>query len=375
MKVLHVVPTYVPAWKHGGPIRSVHGLCTALARRGHQVTVLTTDVDTAGAVPAGKPVVLDGVEVWYFPVRTPRRLYRSPAMARALGERVRGSDLVHLHSVFLWPTSAAARAAERAGVPYVLSPRGMLVPELMRTRGRWRKLAWMLLAERRTLERAAALHATSALEAEDAARLDLPLPPVAVVPNGIDPEPWDGNAKELPLAIRSLVEGPPFFLFLGRISWKKGLDRLIPAMKAVPGAVLAVAGNDEEGLRPDLERLAQDGNVVFLGPVQGADKAALLHRTAALVLPSRSENFGNVVLEAWAAGRPVVVTPEVGLAETVRETGAGIVARDLGTALRGLLADPEGLDAMGGRGAVAVRERFGWPAVARDMETLYEGLR
>jgi glycogen synthase len=142
-------------------------------------------------------------------------------------------------------------------------------------------------------------------------------------------------------------------------------------MKAVPGAVLAIAGNDEEGLRPSLERLAGDGNVVFLGPVHGPDKAALLHRTAALVLPSRSENFGNVVLEAWAAGRPAVVTPEVGLAETVRETEAGIVAEDLGAALREVLADPDRREEMGRRGAEAVRERFGWGEVARRMEGIY----
>ena len=78
-----------------------------------------------------------------------------------------------------------------------------------------------------------------------------------------------------------------------------------------------------------------------------------------LVLPSRSENFGNVILESWAAGRPVAVTPEVGLAATVRETGAGIVADgDLGTALRELLADPARLDRMGRSGEESVRERF-----------------
>ena len=89
MRLLHVVPTYAPAWKHGGPIRSVHGLCRALAQRGHQVVVFTTDIDTAGVVPVATPVALDGVEVWYFPVRAPRRLYRSPAMGRALAERMR----------------------------------------------------------------------------------------------------------------------------------------------------------------------------------------------------------------------------------------------------------------------------------------------
>jgi glycosyltransferase involved in cell wall biosynthesis len=376
MRILHVVPTYLPAWRHGGPILAVHGLCKALAARGHEVTVLTTNVHGDGTldVPLERPVAMDGITVRYFPVRPPRRLYFAPGLGRVAREEMPRYDAVHLHSVFLWPTTAAARAAERAGVPYVLSPRGMLVPDLMRTRGRWRKLAWMLAAERRTINRAAVLHATSELEAEEAARLDLPLPPVAVVPNGIDPEPWDDDLGALSPAVRSVLEGGPFFLFLGRISWKKGLDRLIPAMKAVPGAVLAVAGNDEERLRPSLENLAQDGSVIFLGPVHGPDKAALLHRAAALVLPSRSENFGNVVLEAWAAGRPVVVTPEVGLAETVRETGAGVVvaAADLGEALREMLADPDRREEMGRRGAEAVRECFGWGEVARRMEGVYE---
>jgi glycosyltransferase involved in cell wall biosynthesis len=375
VKILHVVPTYLPAWRHGGPILAVHGLCKALAARGHEVAVFTTDVHGDGTldVPLGRPVGIDGAEVRYFPVRSLRRLYWAPGLAEAAREEISRFDAVHLHSVFLWPTSAAARAAERADVPYVLSPRGMLVPELIRAHGRWRKLAWMALAERRTIERAAALHATSALEAEEAARLGFPLPPVEVVPNGIDPEPWDGDLEALSPPVREIVEGPPFFLFLGRLSWKKGLDRLIPALADVPGAVLAVAGNDEEGLGPKLERLAGDsGRVRFLGPVHGADKAALLHRAAALVLPSRSENFGNVVLESWAAGRPVAVTPEVGLAGTVRETGAGIVMDgNLGKALRDLLADPARLDEMGRRGAETVRERFGWPAVAREMEEVY----
>jgi len=380
MKILHVVPTYAPAWKHGGPIRSVHGLCKALAARGHQVTVFTTDVDTEGAVPVGRAVALDGVEVWYFPVTVPRRLYRSPRMGAALRQRIAGFDVVHLHSVFLWPTAAAARAAERAGVPYLLAPRGMLVPDLLRRRGRWRKAAWLRLVERRTLARAAGLHVTAELEAEEARKLDLPLPRVFVVPNGIDPEA--APSPDAPAApVRDLLAGPPFLLYLGRLSWKKGLDRLIPAMTRVPDTVLAVAGNDEEGIRPKLEALTREagvaGRVVFLGPVDGANKAALLHGCAALVLPSYSENFGNAVLEAMAAGRPVAVTPEVGLAGVVREERAGIVAEGdpiiLGDALRALLADPD-REAMGRRGVEAAGRRFGWAAVAAQMEAVYRVL-
>src|SRR6185295_8900770 len=122
MRLLHVVPTYFPAVRYGGPIHSVHGLCAALSARGNDVHVFTTNVDGAGDsnVPLGRPVTMNGVKVWYFPSSRFRRLYWSPPMRRALDAEVRGFDIVHLHSVFLWPTWAAARMARRAGVPYVL---------------------------------------------------------------------------------------------------------------------------------------------------------------------------------------------------------------------------------------------------------------
>jgi glycosyltransferase involved in cell wall biosynthesis len=115
--------------------------------------------------------------------------------------------------------------------------------------------------------------------------------------------------------------------------------------------------------------------IFFVGEVAGREKALLLMNATAFVLPSYSENFGNVVLEAMAAGCPVVVTPEVGLADTVRDTGAGIVVEGvptfLGPALQGVLADPEAARQMGIRGKQAVADRFSWPVVAQEMEDLY----
>lgn len=403
LRLLHVVPTYLPAWRHGGPIVSVHGLCRSLAERGHRLTVFTTDVHGPGRldVPLGTPVDRDGVETFYFPVATPRRLYRSPAMARALRRafppRVEdsagspGFDLVHLHSVFLWPTSAAARAARRAGVPYLLAPRGMLVPELVAERGRLRKRAWLRLVERRTIEQAAALHATTELEARDAGRFGFHLPPVRVVPNGVDLGPFrdpsqEGAAPESTVRadLRKLATGPPFVLALGRLSWKKGLDRLIRALPLVGGSpagetlVLALAGPDDEGYGPRLEALAVELGVrdrlLLLGPVHGPDKLFLLRKALALALPSRSENFANAVLEAMAATTPVVVSPEVGLADEVARSGAGVVVpgepKALAGALAALAADPEEAREMGCLGREAA-EAYAWPRVAERMEEVY----
>jgi glycosyltransferase involved in cell wall biosynthesis len=116
--------------------------------------------------------------------------------------------------------------------------------------------------------------------------------------------------------------------------------------------------------------------VRLVGPAWGADKQALLGGARAVVLTSYSENFGNVVLEAMAAGTPAVVTPEVGLSTVVRDAGAGLVPDgtpdEIAQALRQLWQDPSSAGAMGQRGAAVAREHFTWDAVAARMLELYE---
>lgn len=384
MRILHVVPSYFPAVRYGGPIASVHGLCKALARQGHDVHVFTTNVDGANnsAVPLGEAVGLDGVKVRYFPVPALRRLFWSPRMQDALRREMGTFDIAHTHSVFLWPTWAAARAASRRNVPYIVSPRGMLVRDLIRRKSPWVKTAWIRLVESHNLEEAAAIHATSRLEAQELSEFGFNLPGICIVPNGVD-LPTDGERNGLSsTAIKELAAGPSYLLFLGRINWKKGLDRLIQALGHLPEIRLIVAGNDEEGYRPALEALAArhrvSGRIRFAGPVYGEDKQVLLRNATALVVPSYSENFGIVVLEAMAAGRPAVVTGEVGAADIVRESGAGLVleggAEVLAAGIARLISDPELRRSMGQRGRDAIASRYTWDAVAKQMESAYRSV-
>jgi glycosyltransferase involved in cell wall biosynthesis len=381
VKILHVVPTYLPATRYGGPIFSVHGLARALAERGHQVDVFTTNVDGDGEsdVPLRERVELDGVGVFYF-ASPMRRLYWSPQMRKALAASIRGYDIAHLHSVFLYPTAAAARAAKNAKVPYVISPRGMLVPELIAAKSRWTKTAWLRLIERRNFAGAAAIHLTSERERDDALRTKMPLPSSFIVPNGIvlSGAPAPSSVAPAPSPARY----PNTILFLGRINWKKGIDRLISALPYVERARLVIAGNDEENLTPRLTELAARlgvaDRVEFLGRVDGAAKDELLARATVFALTSMSENFGNAVVEAMAAETPILLTAEVGLSEEVRRARAGVVVpvqpREIGSAIRKLLEDPEERRAMGERGRHVVETRFTWPRVAEEMEAQYARL-
>ena len=380
MRIVHVVPSYLPAVRYGGPVTSVHGLCKALSKRGHDVHVFTTSVDGPldSNVPHGLPVDREGVKVFYFRSRYLRRLYWSPAMATMLSARVGSFDIAHLHSIFLWPTWAAACAARRSAVPYIVAPRGMLEKGLIQKKSRLAKSAWIALIERRNLERAAAIHVTSRREAREAFSLGLSLPRVFCIPNGMELQEAAGDDPH-PEHISAAISSGPFVLFLGRLNWKKGLDRLIAALRHMPAINLIVAGNDEENYRPvlvaDAKRHGVASRIIFVGAVHGAAKAALLRHASALILPSYSENFGNVVLEAMSAACPVVVTPEVGAAEIVQETGAGCVVSGepelLAAAISNLLANPADRAEMGRRGREAVAESYTWDAVACAMETAY----
>jgi glycosyltransferase involved in cell wall biosynthesis len=392
MRILHVVPSYLPAVRYGGPIKSVHGLCRALAKKGHDVHVFTTNVDgdKDSDVPLERPVDIDGVKVWYFPSKYFRRIYWSPRMKKALDEQAKEFDLLHLHSIYLWPTWAATRTARRSHVPYIIAPRGMLVKELVRKKNRWVKTAWINLIEKINLENAAAIHVTSKIEADEAACFGFRLPKIVTVPNGVgapltlpsSPLDLRGGCGALSPLIIEILGKRPYLLFLGRINWKKGLDMLIPALSHIGNIPLVIAGNDEENYSSELKRLANthavEDRIIFTGPVRGDDKASLLQNASMLVLPSYSENFGIVALEAMAAGCPVAVTPEVGLSDTISETGSGIVVPGdpeiLASGINSLLSNPSLMLQMGANGKKVAKERFTWEAVSAQMEKVYQNI-
>jgi glycosyltransferase involved in cell wall biosynthesis len=381
LRILHVVPTYLPAVRYGGPIRSVHALARALAQRGHEVHVFTSSMDGPEDldVPLRTATSLDGVLVQYFPVPFARRLCWCPDMLRALRSEMPAFDVVHLHSVFLWPTYAAARIAKSAAVPYLVAPRGMLGTTVIRRKSRLVKSAWIRLVEQRTIAQAAGLHLTSDVEIADVRELGLQLPKVHCVPNGLD---WPSSHS--PLAAGPFADLPrPYVLFLSRIDRKKGLDRLLQAWKRVEGEItLVIAGNDEEGYREELERVAIaeriSERIRFIGAVADEHKWALYENALLFVLPSYSENFGNTVAEAMAMGCPVAITPEVGLARFVTDHCAGVVSEGEPTvfarAIESLVRDPALRATMGARGRVAAREFLSCAAVAQQMESVYRSV-
>lgn len=372
-RVLHVVPSFAPAYRYGGPIVSVLELSRATAAAGIDIDVATTNADGPDdlEVPTDRWVRFEGLPVRYFR-RWPRTGYAcSFDLAWFLRTHIRDYDVVHVTSTFSFPSIAAGLAARAAGVPYIVSPRGSLQGWSLAQK-RWKKLPYWLMLERRHLERAAAIHATADIE-EQEVKAVLPGARVLLVPNGV-------NLITPPLVPRR----PKTIVFLGRIHRKKGFDVLIPALsqleRLLPGTETIIAGPDDDGEWARVEAMLRSAvpqpNVRYVGPVHGDSKYELLASAAAFVLPSHSENFGMAVVEALACGTPVVVSRKCPW-RSVEERGAGFwinnTPEECAHALRAILSDPDGARRMGeaGRRLAAL---FQWPELGRQMARSYEEL-
>ncbi|MBI5284568.1 MAG: glycosyltransferase [Chloroflexi bacterium] len=387
MRVLQVIPNL--AARTGGPPVAVVESSLALQRCGVETTIFATDMAEAASarahervVPGDLPAGADALDLRLFPARWPYRLAFSPELYRALGEEARRYDVVHIHSLFLFPQFAAYRGARGAGVPYVVSPRGALDPYL-RQRSRSVKAIAGALWQGRALEGAAALHVTSD---EEARLIDDVAPgvPRAVVSNGIR---W-AEYQDLPPAVEfreRFLNGHdgPVVMYLGRLSHKKGLDVLIRAFaivrRDVPDARLAIAGPDDEGLQPALTALAAHEGVgeavTFTGMLRGRDKLAALAAADVWALPSHSENFGIAVAEALAAGRAVVVSGAVNIAPEIAAAGAGAVSEltpeAFAAEIVALLRDGARRQTLGASGREFAR-RYDWSVIGPQLAALYE---
>ena len=386
MKVLHVIPGL--AARMGGPAVFVVELSRALAAEGVETRIFSTDMARAAAArrharvqSADLPAGAEELDVRLFPARQPYRLAFSPAFDRALSREVSSFDVVHIHSLFLFPQFAGFRRALRAGRPYVVSPHGALDPWL-RKRGRLRKAVTDVIWQRRMLQDASALHLTS--DEEERLVVDIaPAVPRVVIPNGIV---WARyQALPNPQSFRREYLGAhdgPMILYLGRLSHKKGLDILIRAFalvsQEVPEARLVIAGPDDEELTPRLVALARSegvsANVTWVGMLRGSDKFGALAAADVWALPSHTENFGIAVVEALAAGLPVVVSPAVNISPEIAASRAGSVCPQepgtLGDELLRLLQNPSERARLGER-AREFALQFDWAALAPRYVQMY----
>src|SRR6266542_2060556 len=350
MRLLVCVPLFAPARAFGGTVTAAVATVKGALEAGHQVTVATTDVlDLRSRVPADAPAEPAGARVVRFPnVSQPLAAANAPlprGLRTWLREHVREFDVVLLLDVYSSVSVLGARAAARAGVPYVLEALGTLPATRERGRALPKRVFLALWGRRTVREAAACLYLSDAERDEyvaqgaDPARLH-PMPPPLDLP---DP----GEVPRAPA---------PTVVYLGQLHPIKRIDVLIDAFAQVRAAlrearleVIGAPSSHGDALRERAARLGLGGSVAFRGLIPEEDKGRALASAHVFALLSASEGLPITPLEALACGTPVVLSPGCGLPQV--DGVAGIVcdgsAAGAAEALLALLRDPARALALG----------------------------
>jgi len=393
MKIVVTIATIDP--RQGGPARSVPALCRAFVDQGIDLELVTI----AERGKKAEQLALNGIEATVIETTGNRyqpgswRSEFKAALHKGARSKEQGAKETVLYDVGLWLPSNhfAAQIAAQTQTPLVSSPRGMLSKEALKV-SKWKKMIAWNLYQRRDLNSARVLHATSEKEAEEFRDMGL-TQPIAVVPNGVGGsqganftaggrELSANRSREAGNSVLVKTEGIRTLLFLSRLHPMKGLKDLVQAWPRVRpnGWRVVVAGPDENRQRAECEELAGSLGVrkdfEFVGAVDDQQKWKLFSEADLFVLPSYSESFGMAIAEALAAGVPVITTKATPWREIETHhcgwwvnTGVESIAAALQSATA---CGSQELRAMGERGRKLVERNYSWESAAKKLLSVFE---
>jgi len=382
LKILQYIPVYAPAWKFGGPILSVSQLCEGLVNLGHEVEVFTSNagLENQPELPLNKQIIRNGVKVTYFQQK-PGMGIHCPGMEQAVQERANEFDIIHITGVWQRTSGAACKTAKSQGIPYVVSPRGALGPYSWRQKT-VKKTAYYFLQESFNIRNAVAIHYTTQQELEECKWLKLP-GQTFIIPNGLDINFWQTateKAKEW-RKFQNFHEDDFIILNVGRLHDKKGLDLLPEALAPLKDLKwkMVFVGGDDDGTKSLLEDKFQAANILqkvtFIDRCE-PKKLSIIYSAANLfVLPSRHENFGNVVVESLTCQCPVLISDKVGLHNEVTKAGMGWVrprvVEEWTNLMKELMKSPSKLEKIASTSREWTKSIFSIEKTAQDMANNY----
>jgi len=431
LKILHVIPSVSP--RRGGPTEVVLNLVRHLNNLGVEAEIATTndhgsDWHDVLPVPLGERVMYEGAPTWFLPrfaIGQPETLTDStrnanpslnsdpnadasatlnadlnktaPASARSckafvfsaklsrwLWQNLRNYDVLDHHYLFSYPSTCAGAIARWQRIPYTVRAMGQLSPWTL-AQSKLRKQVYSWLIERHNLNRAAAVHCTSAGEVDDVRNFGIQAPTLTL-PLGVNAP---ADLPDAPTKLRHVYDidpDVPVILFLSRLHYKKRPDLLLRALGQLKQQGyrfhLILAGEGEPEYQAYLAgmvgSLDLNDRVTLPGLVTGTAKDLLLRGADFFVLPSFSENFGIAVAEAMIAGLAVIVTPDVQIAPEVANAQAGLVVpgevEAWVRAIAQLLDAPDRCRSLGLAGQHYASNRYTWQTIAEQLAQAYTAI-
>ncbi|MGJ5673008.1 MAG: glycosyltransferase [Nostochopsis sp.] len=384
MKVLHVIPSVGKV--RGGTSQAVLDIVKALRTSNVDAEIATTNDngDDLLDVPLQKRIEYQQVPIWFFSrfspkVNTVREYAFSWQLTTWLWCNISNYDIVHIHALFSYASTIAMAIARLKNVPYIVVPHGLLCEWSLQQSAR-KKQIYLKFLEKANLNHSQAIHFTSQQEQQEVSQLELSAP-ACLLPLGLSVPNEIPDARHRLRQYLNLPADEPVILFLSRLHPKKGLDYLIPALSKLNHHrfTFVIAGTGSKEYEMEIESLLVSIGIRdrtnFAGFVEGETKKIFMQGADLFALTSHSENFAVVVLEAFAAGIPVLVTTGVALASVVQQYQLGYVTQldvsAIASALEQYFSYPQQAKEMGDRARQIILQKYTWEKIALQIQKIY----
>ena len=375
MNILQVIPYFTP--KRGGDVNVCYNLSKQLVKRGHEVTIITTDFE----FDEKSAKILEEVGVKVIPshcIANIKMFLISPSMKRWLKNNIKNFDTIHMHDFRSYQNIIIRRYAKRRGIPYVLQAHGSVLPFFQKQR---LKEIFDLFFGYGILMDASKIIALTRTEVEQYKKMGVDEDKIEIVSNGLDLSEYSNlPAKGEFRRKYSIRDNEKMVLYVGRLHKNKGIDLLVKAFadlsKKLNNVRLVLVGPDD-GYQSVFEELVHNlkvnDKVLFTGFVSNEEKMAAFVDADVFVTPSFS-GFPVTFLEACACGMPIITTNNGDELDWIEGKVGYVVEYDkdhLRDAIFRILSDEALRRRFGEEGRRLVRGKFWWKGIVKEIERLY----
>jgi glycosyltransferase involved in cell wall biosynthesis len=321
----------------GGGRSGILGVCSALMKCGHDITLITSGLDEIDIKNPSGINIVEHIKVLYFkPFLTLLGTSISFSALYYLFRQVKKYDLVLVHSLYKVHSTFASFVSYKYKIPYIIRPHGTLDLFLISRRRSFLKKLFINYFEKKNFYHASAIQFSSELEKKNAKKF-ISIFNSIIVPEGINQEAMYKRkvSYEYNHRFKKINSNQINIIYLGRFHEKKGLFLLINGFSYIaakfPRAKLILAGSGDSEYTKKVNDLIIKTNlgsqISVTGFLNESDKLSLLNSADIFALPSYGENFGLSVVEAMSFSIPVVISDKVGIFEAVNDAQAGFIVK------------------------------------------------
>ena len=381
MKILHIVPSFVPCYSHGGVVNASYQIGKKQVENGHDVSVYTTDnCINRLRFDNNYNVDVDGIKVFYFKnisnnIKNKLTIDTPVSLIRHMKKTIHNFDIVHIHEHRHSLAIITHRYAVKNNIPYVLQAHGSVLPFFQKET---LKNIFDKMWGFNILHDANCVFSLSEVESKQYLKMGVKKENIKIVPLGVNLNEYTNLPKKGNFRKKyNISNNEKLLLFIGRIHEIKGLDLLVKAVSKVSNVKLVIVG-DDFGFKSELEKLIDELNikdaVIFTGVLIGQEKFEALVDCDIFVMPSRYESFTTSGLEAMATSKPLILTENNHISSWV-DGNVGVKCKfndtDLASTIEKLVNNEKKCIEYGNNGRKLIENKYNWDMVVHEINNIY----